>query len=245
MLADRYVEAALRTIEQIRDTQSEPIANAARLIADVAMGGHRTFVVGSGHSNTLTQELCLRAGGLPIFNPIYIQGLLPTDFPYLRGGLMERVPGIAGAVLESSAARNGDAMIVISNSGRNSVPIELALEAKARGLQVVALTSVGFSGQVTARHPCGKRLYEIADIVIDNCTPYGDAAVEVDGSPARIGPLSTVAGSLIVHMLACGVCDELTARGKPAPVFSSGNVDGADEHDLAILREYSHLITYE
>lgn len=231
-------------LDRIETEQTEPIDAAARAIVRAMDAGSRTFVFGSGHSNLLAADVFNRAGGMPIFNPIFVPGLLPTDLPPLRGTLLERTSGIARAVLDTSPLRRGDVLIVISNSGRNHVPVEMALEAKDRGATVIALTSLEMSSESAPRHASGKRLFEIADIVLDNCCPPGDGSVDVPGIPARVGPVSTVLGSVVLHMVVCRITELLIETGKTPPVFISGNVDGGEEYGKNIMDEYKHLMTY-
>jgi len=243
MLIDQFFRQVAALTEKVRMTQVSAIEASARLIVDALEARRRTFVFGSGHSNVLTQEVVLRAGELAIFNPLFVAGLMPTDYPYIRSAFMERISGVAAAVLETTPVEGGDIIVIISTSGRNHVPIEMALEAKKRGLRVIALTSVEFSSQFEPRHPSGKKLFEIADVVIDSCCPPGDGSVEVPGIPAKIGPVSTILGAVILHAISCRICDLLLERGLTPPIFRSGNVDGASEYDKQIRKYYEeHLV---
>jgi uncharacterized phosphosugar-binding protein len=244
MLIDNFFRGLAEHLERAHVTQASVLAEAGRCIVNAMEQRHRTFVFGSGHSNLLTQEICMRAGGLPIFNPIFAAGLNPTDHPHLRCGYLERVSGIAEAILESSPVKKDDVLIVISNSGRNSVPVEMATGAKNRGIHVIALTSVGFSSSVDSRHISGKKLMDVADIVIDTGCPEGDAVVSVPNTSAKIGPLSTIVGAALLHALACQVAEILIAQGKIPPVFRSGNTDDGDEAYFAIVNGYKDLMTY-
>lgn len=244
MLLNNYFTRVLECLEQVRDTQSNNLQRAAELIAQTVVDKHRTYLFGSGHSNLLVAENCLRAGELAIYNPIYVAGLLPTDYPYLRGGLLERLSGIASAALRTVPANAGDTLIVISNSGRNSVPVEMAMEARSLGMHVIALTSVQFSKQVTSRHSSGKKLYELAEVVLDNCGPVGDAVVNAPHIPASIGPVSTILGSYILHGLSCKVAELLLEQGIIPPIFISGNVDGGEAYGKALIDSSRELISY-
>ncbi|MHB8508877.1 MAG: sugar isomerase domain-containing protein [Candidatus Dormibacteria bacterium] len=238
-----FVDLAAR-LERLRTSQRGPIQQAAQLIVERTVDARRTFVFGSGHSNLVTMEACGRAGGLPVFNPLLISGLLPTDQPFARTALLERVSGVAAAALDTAPVTAGDLMLIISNSGRNHVPVEMAIEAKQRGLGVVAITSLEFSTDVPSRHPSGKRLFEVADVVIDNCAPVADGMTAFAGARARIGPFSTIGGAAVMHGLACEIVDRLMARGLPSPVYISGNADNADDYNRQIFSTYAHLITY-
>jgi len=245
MLMEEFFEQVSTQLEKVSETQGAAIEAAARLILDTLRGGHRIFVFGSGHSNLLTSEIVYRAGEVPIYTPIFVGGLLPTDYPYHRGALLERTSGIAASVLDSIPVKEGDAILVISNSGRNHVPVEMALGARARGLKVIALTSLGFSSQVPSRHPSGKKLYELADVVLDNCAPHGDAAVEVPGARGRIGPLSTILGATILHALSCKVCDLVLEMGLTPAVCLSANVGEGGGRPIKIAESLEEFVGQE
>ncbi len=121
-------------------------------------------------------------------------------------------------------------MLIISNSGRNSVPVEMALKAKAEGIKVIALTSLGHSKSCQSRHTSGKKLYELADLVLDNCVPAGDSLVSYNG--VKSGPGSTIAGCLIVDSILAETLEILSSEGIQLPVFGSQNVDGFDNDSL-------------
>lgn len=244
MLFDVYFGKVREQIESIEKTQAQAIEDAAKLILRTTDLRRRTFIFGSGHSGLIAQEASFRTGGLPIFNPIFVPGLLTTDYPYLRSGLMERISGIAAAALEFLPVEKDDTIIIISNSGRNHVPIEMAMECRERGMNVIAITNLTFSMEVQSRHPSGKRLFELADCVIDNCCPNGDSAVNVPGTPAKLGPMSTLSGVVIMHALSCRISDLLIEQGATPPVFISGNVDGSDAYNHNIFDTYRDLITY-
>jgi uncharacterized phosphosugar-binding protein len=244
MLFEEYFEKVREQIECIESTQAKAIENAAMLIMQTTGLRRRTFVFGSGHSGLVAQEASFRTGGLPIFNPIFVPGLLTTDYPYLRSGLMERISGIAEATLKFLPVQKDDTIIIISNSGRNHVPIEMAMECRERGMHTIAITNLTFSMDVQSRHPSGKRLFELVDIVIDNCCPVGDSVVKVPGTPAKLGPMSTISGVLIMHALSCRISDMLLEDGTTPPVFISGNVDGSEAYNCNIFEAYRDLITY-
>jgi uncharacterized phosphosugar-binding protein len=155
---------------------------------------------------------------------------------------VERTPGHAAGLLDGEDLRPGEVVVVVSNSGVNPVPVEVALGCQARGLRVVALTNVGQAKATAARHASGARLHEVADLVVDNRCPAGDAAVALagDGDGPRVGPLTTVVGAAVVAALAARVAELLLERGATPPVLRSQNLDGrgaAEGNDL-LLRAY-------
>jgi len=157
-------------LTRIVDTQMEALQSAATLMAGTVERKGLAYAFGSGHSQSVAIEFYYRAGGLACCDVIHDKTF----------GRAERLPGYATVLLDSYPVASGDLMIVISNSGRNPLPVEMAQEARKRGMGVVGITSLEHSRSVSARQPGGKRLFEVCDVVIDNCSPVGDAMVELD-----------------------------------------------------------------
>jgi uncharacterized phosphosugar-binding protein len=185
----------------------------------------------------VAEELYLRAGGLAFVKAILPAEMMLHQMPH-KSTLLERLPGYAEAMLTLYGAGSGDTILIISNSGRNSVPVEMALVARERGAKVIALTSLKHSKKVASRHTGGKRLFEIADVVLDNQAEYGDAAFYVKGCSAPVGPTSSAVGIAIVQALAVSVTEKLAQGGSEPPVFRSSNADGSDEYNLELAARY-------
>lgn len=219
-----YFEQIRSMIACIEDSQWSRIQEVAGLIADSVAEGGVFHVFGSGHTHILAEEVWCRAGGLAAVSPI----LDPDQMPYtgpMKGNMLEKLEGFGKILFETHDAQPGEVIIVISNSGRNPVPIEIAMAATKRGLTVVALTSLAYSRAVASRHSSGKKLYELADVVIDNCSPKGDAAVELEDLPQKVGPSTTVTNAIILNAIVVQVTADLLERGIAPPVFVSGNLD--------------------
>jgi len=167
-------EVGLDIIKKIQETQSEKLEQTGHLMAQAFMEGHKFFVSGSGHSHTMAEEMYARAGGLAFVVPILTSELTMTEHP-TKSSHIERLSGYAKILVDLYGISCGDVVLIASNSGRNAYPIELALEAKNRGAHVVAITSMKHTTAQSSRHSCGKNLYQIADIVIDN------GAINLDG----------------------------------------------------------------
>ena len=165
---------------------------------------------------------------MPI-RPIVEPGMTLHDSP-AKATALERLEGYAKIIIDNSGMRRGDVLIVISNSGINVVPVEMALGSRALGVTVIAITSMKHSTAQSSRHASGKRLFEVADIVIDNCGMPGDAAVETPACPVRIGPTSTLAGIAIVNAISAEVVGKLYDMGIEPPVMVSSNTAGGDAH---------------
>jgi uncharacterized phosphosugar-binding protein len=232
-----YHDAVLRLLDVIERTQAQPLARAAEAVFTSLRGGGVLHVFGSGHSHAVAGEAFHRAGGLVPVNLIQEVFLTPLTPPGLSGRL-ERLPGLAAAILEQHDLRPGEVLMVVSNSGINGVPVEVALEGKARGLTILALTSTRHSRAVPSRHGGGKRLMEVADIVLDTCGEPGDAAVAYEGLPERVAPTSLLAGSYLVNSLVCRVIERYLAERLSPPIYVSANVPGGDEHNRMLEAKY-------
>lgn len=232
-----YRQAVMRLIARIMDSQTQSLEKAALAIFESLRTGGVFHVFGSGHSHALAEEAYHRAGGLVPVNAIQEVFLTPLTPPGMSAQL-ERVTGLAKIILDGHDLRAGEVLMVVSSSGINAVPIEVALEGKARGLTLVALTSLSHSQGVPPRHPGGKRLFEVADVVLDNCGEPGDAAVSYQGLPGRVGPTSLLAGAYIINCLVCRVVELFLAKGLTPPVYLSANLPGGDEHNRALEAKY-------
>jgi len=221
--AEEYFGKALAIAHQAAETQLGAIRVAAGLVAEALAGGKRFWVFGTGHSHTLAVELYGRAGGLADVRAILEPGLMLHE-GLQKSSLLERLPGLAAVLLEVNQLASGDVVLIASNSGRNAVPVEFALGARERGAQVIALTSLAHTTSTTSRAPVGQRLFETADVVIDNCGVPGDALIEVDGSPERTGATSTMVGALLVQALTVEIVTKLTAAGETPNILRSLNV---------------------
>lgn len=226
-----YLDIAIEKIQQIKEIQRTAIQKAAELIAQAIMDGHLIYTFGSGHSALLAREIRGRAGGL--------YPILQINDP--MEGRAEKIEGFGTVLVQYTPLQAGDVLVVISNSGRNPEPIEVALFARQKGVKVIVLTSMEHTRSVTSRHSSGKLLYELGDVVLDNAVPAGDAAIEVPGLRARTGAFSTVLGSLLLNSVVVEAIAIMQRQGFEAPVLMSANLDGADEHNLNIAERYAHL----
>ncbi|MGE5528581.1 MAG: sugar isomerase domain-containing protein, partial [Patescibacteria group bacterium] len=226
MLGKRYFAEIRRLLDEVEETQAEKMQKAADLLAERIMSGNRLFIFGCSHAAMLAEEMVYRAGGLVLMNPIFGPGLALTERPVSRTSKLERLEGYARIVLESSPLEPGDVLIVVSTSGRNAVPIEMAMEAKRMGATVIALTSLGYANAISSRHKSGKKLHDVADLVLDNRGIAGDAILEVEGMKQRICGTSYVVGAVMLHSIVAEVVERLLEKGVEPPVLTSGNLDG-------------------
>ncbi len=225
---EEYFDAVDGILRRVRDANRESIPAAASLIADAVSADRIVHVFGSGHSQLVAMELVDRAGGLAAIEVVFD----PSS------GRAETLEGYAGTLLLDHELQQGDCLIVISNSGRNASPVEMAMIGRERGLSVIAVTAADFSRSVTSRHSSGQRLLDIADVVLDTCGASGDAAVCIDGFATAVGPTSTVVGAALLNAVLVEAIAELVRRGIEPPVYVSQNVDGADAHNAALSARY-------
>jgi uncharacterized phosphosugar-binding protein len=223
----RYLELARDLVERLLNAEWPNIERAADLVADSLMQGGTIHAFGTGHSHVLAEELYYRAGGFVQVSPILFEGLMLHSSAPLSTSL-ERMPGLAEALLGDHPIEPEDVLIVASNSGRNAVTAELAQAARRAGASVIAVTSLRHA---TAHEPRTKglpRLHEVADVVIDNGGMVGDASIEIEGFGVRVAPTSTVVGAAILNAVTAETVERLVARGRPPEIYTSSNVDGGD-----------------
>ncbi|MCC6442237.1 MAG: SIS domain-containing protein [Armatimonadetes bacterium] len=244
MYAERYYDRMLAHLQRVRETQMGKVHEGAKLLADAIENGHSLFAFGCSHASIMTQEIYYRAGGLMLVNAIFAPGLTLDYRPVLQTSQIERMEGLAKIVLDGTPAKEGDVLLLFSTSGRNAVPVEMALEAKERGMTVIAITSMPYSGSVSSRHRSGKRLFEIADLVLDNEADAGDALLEIPGVAQKVGPVSTLASVALLDAMIVQAVADLSERGVAPPIYMSGNLDGGDEYNRRMLDEYKDRIYY-
>ncbi|MEU5607913.1 SIS domain-containing protein [Streptomyces sparsogenes] len=244
-LAGQYFDAAIGLLRRVRDEEAEAIAAAGALVAETVVAGGRLFAFGAGHSSLPAQDVVYRAGGLALMNLLPVPGVVGVDVvPATLGSALERVDGLAGAVLDNSPARAGDVLFVISLSGRNALPVEMAMHARDLGLKVIGVTSVAYTTATTSRHHSGDFLKDHCDLVLDSKIAVGDAELTADGVGAPFGPASTVVTSALMQAVMATAAGELAARGIDPPMLRSGNVDGGHDWNGRVMAAYGDRIFY-
>ena len=218
--AEQFLGEALELATKAASTQVGAVRVAARLVADALADGKQFWVFGTGHSHLIAEELYGRAGGLADVRAVLEPAVMLHE-GLLKSSLLERLGGLAEVLLEIHDVGPGDVVLIASNSGRNAVPVEFAVGARQAGAKVIALTSLKHSTAVSSRAPGGQRLFEVADVVIDNCGVPGDALIEVAGS--RTGSTSTLVGALLAQALVVEVVTLLADRGQAPNVLRSLN----------------------
>lgn len=232
--ASRYLKVLRDRLEGVETLLPEVDQIAAKVQASLRDDGV-LHVFGTGHSQLVALELAGRAAGLAGVNAIADPALSPMRGQ--RAAATERLAGYGSVILDAEDLRAGEVLIVVSNSGINPVPIDVALGAKERGLFVAALVSVEHSRATAPRHPSGKRLFDVADAVLDIGTPVGDGALTV--GDVGVGPLSTVVSAAILHALICRVAELLAADGDDVGVLVSQNLNHGPDINTALYERFA------
>lgn len=256
--AVEYLKHARALIDAV-ERQLAAIGQAADWFAETILAGRMVHLFGSGHSRILVEEMWPRYGSFPGFNPIVELSLSFHNLVVGANGqrqamFLENVPGLAERILRNFDLSPLESALVISSSGCNVVPIEIAEQFQKRGVRVVAIVSKAHSEASQSRHASGKKLQDFADLVLDTGAPVGDAMVQVPGLDTPVGPGSTVGGCLLVNTIKAEIAARLTAAGQPPSVLSAGVLVGStratalfeaayDEHARRLARLYQDLGT--
>ncbi len=231
-----YSRRMYDVLEDMFNTQGDKIEQVAGWMADSIAGGGVVHLFGSGHSHLVAEEVFHRAGSLMPLNPMLDINL--TFLGSVNATLLERNPGYARVVIGSHDIREGEVVIVISNSGVNPVPIEAVLEAKTRGARTVAITSDRHYTDAPSRHESGERLADVADITLDTCVPWGDALVNLPGVDQPVGGISSIAGLALITAVVVETTQQLLDRGIDPPVIPTMNLPGGDEKIESLIETY-------
>lgn len=234
-----YANTITKILEEVYETNKDKIKLLAEKVAENIMEDRIIHTFGTGHSHMIGIELFARAGGLGNVDAMLDPDVL-TSNGALRSGALEKLPGLADIVADNYDLRAGDIMIVISNSGRNAMPIEMAMRAKKDGLYVIAVTSLKQSQQMKSRHPSGKRLFEVADICLDNCSPSGDGCLNIAGYVT--GAVSSIASMFLLNTITTEAIKIVTSKGFKPYILQSQNVDGFDND--AVYAHYKGRIKH-
>ncbi len=238
-----YASMALELARQVAETQEEPVRRAAEAVVASLRAGGVVNAFGSGHSEAIAMEIAGRAGGLVPSNRLTPRDLVlyGGEPPSVLTPELERDPAVAHRIYELAPVAPQDVFVLVSSSGVNGTVVELASLVKERGHRLIAITSVKHSIQMTSRHPSGGKLLDLADIVLDNGAPYGDALMELPGG-GSYGAVSTITSALLAQMVVTEAVDLLVELGETPPVYLSVNVTGGDEHNKALESRYAGRI---
>lgn len=253
---EQYIQKCRELLDRVAG-QAEKIEKAAGLFAKTILAGRMVHVFGSGHSRIMVEEMWPRYGSFPGFHPIVELSLTFHNQVVGANGqrqamFLENVPGLAERILRNFDLSGEDSALVVSSSGCNVVPIEIAEGFRRRGIPVVALVSQDHSEASTSKHPEGIKLGDVAEIVLDTGAPPGDAMVTIEGLPTPVAPGSTVGGCAVINALKAEVADRLTRAGQPPSVLTGAVIVGTeratelfesayDEHAHRLARLYQEV----
>ncbi|MFC0002747.1 sugar isomerase domain-containing protein [Micromonospora siamensis] len=241
--AEAYLAVVRETIDRVATGQRAAVGEAADLIAEALSADGVVHAFGTGHSEALAMEIAGRAGGLVPTNRIALRDLVlyggqPAG---ILGPKLERDPEVAHRLYDLAPVRPPDIFVLASNSGVNGAMVEFASLVKERGHRLVAITSVAHSARMTSRHPSGRKLADLADVVLDNGSPYGDATLPLPGGGA-VGAVSSITAALLAQQIVAEVVARLLATGQTPPVYLSANITGGDAHNDALEARYAGRI---
>ena len=240
----QFIDRIKKLLEDIENTQYNKIILAAEKLADSIKNEKSMFVFGCGHAGIISEELFYRAGGFATINPIFNPILMLNTRPVTMTTKAERIRGLGNAIIKESPIKDGDLLLIHSVSGRNELVIDVTLEAKKKGAYIIAITNLESSREVDSRHSSGYKLYELTDLVIDNCGDFGDSAIKLKGLNQNVGATSTIAATTIVNAMVVKAAEILISMGIEPPIFRSANIEGGAEFNEKILEENKDRILY-
>ena len=233
MITDTYFEKLISVLTKINTTQKDKILSAAERVAKTIESDGIIYIFGCGHSHLIALDCFYRAGGL-----CNVSAMLDTDLMLHNGAAkssrMERMSGIAEPVFERYGLTEKDTLIVVSTSGKNAVPCEMAQIAVKNKIPTVAVVASDYF----ADKKDTPMLYECADLYIDNCVPHGDAVIDITNTPTKMGSVSTAASSFILQSVILEACEIAAKNGKKLPIYMSGNVEGGAEFNSSLIKEF-------
>ncbi|MEN3612860.1 SIS domain-containing protein [Plantactinospora sp. ZYX-F-223] len=238
-----YLDVVTETIGRVAAAARDGVRRAADLVTDALRAGGVVQAFGTGHSEALAMEIAGRAGGLVPTNRIALRDLVlrggePVD---ILGPTLERDPTVARRLYELTPIDPRDVFVIASNSGVNGTIVEFASLVKEHGHGLIAITSQQHSARVASRHPSGRKLSDLADVVLDNGAPYGDATLPLPSGGA-VGAVSSITAALLAQQVVVEVVRRLVAAGETAPVYLSANIPDSDEHNNTLEARYAGRI---
>lgn len=241
----RYFEIMQEVVGSVLNTQEDNMAKAAGILANTTKNNGIIHLFGSGHSSLIAEDVFWRAATLANVHAIFESAVAGIN-EVTKTSKIEKLEGIGQVIVAYNRVSPPDAIICISNSGNNAATVDVALAAKERGVPVIAITNVTYADQLTTHHSSSKKLKDVADVVIDNCSLYGDAAVDLPGFPQKVGATSTIPVAFIVPALLVQTCENLVEQGIQPDVYYNGHLAYEDPaiklHNDALVDKYFYRI---
>ncbi len=233
MIFEKYHTELVNILGKIKNTQKEKIEAAAKMVAKVIENDGIIYIFGCGHSHLIGLDCFYRAGGL-----CNVSAMLDTDLMLHNGAAksskMEKMSGIAESIFERYCLTEKDILIVVSTSGKNAVPTEMAAVATKKGISNISVVSSAYFHDKTD----APKLHECSNMYIDNCVPHGDAVMDVVGTDVKMGSVSTCASSFIVQSVLLAAAEIAAKNGAELPIYKSGNVEGGTEFNKKLIKKY-------
>lgn len=236
---EKFTNLIIDLIKKLEEDEISNIKKASEILFLTMQQEKIVHVFATGHSHMFAEELFYRAGGLVQINPILEPALMQHEGA-VRSTQLERLEGLANIIYSSLDLKPEEPFIIVSNSGINNVPIEMAQIAKQNNHPVIVITSAKVSKDLSSRSKTNKKLYDFADVVIDNHSPYGDGVIE--SKYGKIGSTSTILNSFIAQMLVLNVIELYEKQGLVPPIYQSANTPGGDEHNKELYNKYKKRI---
>ncbi|HEY60094.1 MAG TPA: SIS domain-containing protein [Anaerolineae bacterium] len=238
---EEYFTKVLKIVNSVLDTQGQNIELAAEIVSQTIAKDGLVHALGVGHSHCLAEEVFWRAGTLVPIHAILEPSMIGMT-EIIKSAYMEKLEGTGSIICDYHRIDPPDALIAISNSGNNAMPIDVAMEAKKRGVKVIAICSATFAKNLEPRHSSGKKLIDIADVVIDNCGQIGDTCMHIEGLEQGLGPTSTITGAFIINSLLVQAAANLNEAGIKPIVYWSGNLkDGMKANQEYVNRYWTRI----
>ena len=231
-------------LDKVEATQDGAMRAAAEKLCQATLEKRSIFAFGCSHAGLLMLEMYYRTGGMATINPIRAPGLNCDVDPATMTSQIERLPEYGRVIADNQPMREGDVLIIHSVSGRNTVTVDLAMRAAELGVFIIALTNMETATQLKSRHPSGKSLHQLADIVLDNCGCLGDSSLVIPGVIEKVAPTSTAVGAAMLNAIMAQAVALIAEAGAVPPVFVSANLEGGDEHNRELLSKYGDRIYY-
>lgn len=242
---EKYFEVEKQVVDKVIKVNKDAIVKAAQILAETTENGGLIYGFGTGHSHLVVDDAFWRAA-TPANYAALLEHSATGNTEITKSYLVENTYGIGRIIVDYNRITPNDCMIIISNSGNNIAPVDAAIRAKEKGIPVIAITAVEYSNYLTTKHKDGLKLKDVADVVLDNCCIIGDAAVEIEGFPMKVGSVSTIPNIFLQNAILTQMVENLVQKGIQPDVYYNGhmafmNEDFADHNDRLVDKYFYRI----